>query len=185
MGENRQFPFKTLGIRLRQRREMMHESLAEVSGAVEIDMEMLSKIEQGILQPSEDILLLLVSHLGISENEAEKLWDIAGYDADKPKQSERSIDDQLTKQMFMVIPVDNRALYADGIQVTTTEHGVTFNFMQTGADIEQTVVSRIGMSREHAQQMIEALQQSLTPKVHIPKLLPQPKKTTTDESTKH
>lgn len=179
MGEHtQQFPHKTLGTQLRQRRETMHESLAEVSGAVEIDEEMLSKIEQGMMLPSEDILLLLINHLTISEEDAVKLWDLAGYEQPK-KRSADSNDKDDAKQMFMVIPFDNRILYTDDLQINTTKNGVVLNFMQSG-NAEPATIARIGMSREYAKTMVEFLKTSLEHKEQAPHMLPKPKTTTDD-----
>ena len=172
MGENtHHFPHKTLGNYLRKRRESIHESLAEVSGAVEIDQEMLSKIEQGMLLPSEDILLLLISHLDVSEDDATELWELAGYE--RPKQETETIDNDASKQMYMVIPFDNRVLYTDDLQVTVNKSGIVLNFMQSGNN-QPTTVSRIGMSREYAQTMVEVLKASLAQKPAKPRMLPRP-----------
>lgn len=176
MGENTQpFPHKKLGTYLRKQRESIHESLAEVSGAVEIDIEMLTKIEQGMLLPSEDILLLLITHLSIDEDEATKLWDLAGYE--QRKNIADSSDGETAKQMFMVIPFDNRVMYSDNIEVTTNKYGVVLNFIQSG-NAQPTTVSRIGMSREHAQNMMKVLQASLNQKEQPQRMLPKPKTTT-------
>jgi transcriptional regulator with XRE-family HTH domain len=183
MGENRHhFPFKSLGTCLRKRRESIHESLAEVSGAVEIDEEMLSKIEQGLLLPSEDILLLLISHLSISEEEAASLWEMAGYEQQKSSGDPTDKDDA-SKQMFMVIPFDNRILYTDDLQISSNKHGLVLNFMQSG-NAQQTTIARIGMSRDYAQTMLEILKNSLSQSEPQPRMLPKPK-TTTDEPSKH
>src|SRR3954469_20349750 len=81
MSEDAQkIPFKTLGEKLKIIRQKLHESVAEVSGAVEIEEQVLSRIEQGHERPSEDILLLLINHFGMQDDDAAKLWQLAGYD---------------------------------------------------------------------------------------------------------
>jgi hypothetical protein len=60
--EQQERPYKVLGEKLKSLRQKMHESVAEVSGAVEIDEQALLKIEQGQERPSEDILMLLINH---------------------------------------------------------------------------------------------------------------------------
>src|ERR1700748_2828432 len=77
---NRRVPYETLGSQLRHLRERNRESMAEVSGAVEIDETELSKIEAGAERPSEDILLLLISHFAVEDDKAAELWQLAGYD---------------------------------------------------------------------------------------------------------
>jgi transcriptional regulator with XRE-family HTH domain len=58
-------PFKTLGTHLKYLRERGAETLAEVSGAVEINEDILERIEQGSERPSEEILMLLISHFNM------------------------------------------------------------------------------------------------------------------------
>jgi transcriptional regulator with XRE-family HTH domain len=62
---NKQLPYKPLGAILRHLRERNRESIAEVSGAVEIDESALDRIEDGSERPSEDILMLLISHFSV------------------------------------------------------------------------------------------------------------------------
>lgn len=179
MSSSQPFPYKDLGARLQKKRESVHESLAEVSGAVEIDIEMLTKIEQGIMLPSEDILLLLISHLNVREDEALRLWEIAGYEKHKSDNQQTTNDDLMTKQVMMVVPFDNRAMYSDSVQITVNKNGVVFNFMQTGGQ-QPTTVSRIGMSKEHAYTVLDVLKNTLEYSDRPPQMLPEPK-TTTDE----
>jgi transcriptional regulator with XRE-family HTH domain len=67
---NKQLPYKPLGAILRHLRERNRESVAEVSGAVEIDETALGRIEAGSERPSEDILLLLISHFSVEDDKA-------------------------------------------------------------------------------------------------------------------
>lgn len=172
MSEQPNRPFLKLGERIKQYREKAKESLAEVSGAVEIDTTMLIEIESGKQLPSEDILLLLISHFDIEDGEAVRLWELAGYDKDEKKKLNGN-----NQQLFMVLPFDNRILYSDKTDITVNEAGVIVSFKQ--GDSSQPV-ARIGMSREQAQAMLKLLQEGLNPS---PKLLAQPKqKNTTDET---
>jgi hypothetical protein len=152
-------------------RERLQETVAEVSGAVEIDSKILEEIEKGLKRPSEDILMLLISHFSVKEEEAVKLWELAGYTkADnhdqRPKRDE-------TIQPVLVMPIDTRVVYTDKANVTTNKYGVTISFIQTdGPNGQPLAVSRVGMSREHALKMVQIIQQSLNPEG--PKLLPSP-----------
>lgn len=171
-------PYKKLGARLKGAREKLRESLAEVSGAVEIEPEALSAIEQGTNRPSEDILLLLISHFAIKEDEATKLWELAGYeqsDTGAISMSADALGD--IKNAVMVMPLDVRISYTDMAHVVVNDHGVVLNFMQTsGPGNQPLAVARLGMSREHAQSVIELLQKTLAQhdQSHTPKALPVP-----------
>src|SRR3972149_10168103 len=72
-------PHKPLGKKLKELRISANESLAEASGAVEIDVRQLVSFELGQSRPTEDVLLLLLSHFGVKDDEAVRLWEVAGY----------------------------------------------------------------------------------------------------------
>jgi len=151
-------PYATLGTHLKYLREQSSESLAEVSGAVEIDEEHLSRIEAGTERPAEDILLLLISHFNMQDQEAVQLWELAGYDGEVPDQIRPS--DVLTqggKSIVMLLAFDTRTVYTDGIEVVSTPAGLTMNFTQASNQKEPLGVARLGMSLEQAEQVLRAL----------------------------
>jgi len=169
-----EYPYKNIGERLRKWRQQVHESVAEVSGAVEIDTEELKKIETGLELPSEDILLLLISHLGVEDKEARIIIEQAGYARpDAPGMSH--MDEQIIKQMLMIIPFDNRILYSDSVNISATPNGVTFDFLQSGSNPQAAIVSRIGMSMEHAHNLQKLLTEMLAKTGRPQRLLEQPK----------
>ena len=73
-------PYEKLGEQLKTLRQDSKESLAEVSGAVEIDANVLERFEAGIDRPDEDILNLLIDHYNLKDNIADQLWELAGYE---------------------------------------------------------------------------------------------------------
>lgn len=147
-GVKKDLPYKTLGASLKRLRQRLQETLAEVSGAVEIDADQLDQIEQGSRRPSEDILELLINHFDIKEDDAKKLWQLAGYDNDESS--------------VAVLPGDVRIAYTDMLNVIVNDYGVTLQFMQTnGPDHKPLMVSRLGMSKEHARNVLNLLQRTL------------------------
>jgi transcriptional regulator with XRE-family HTH domain len=165
------FPYKSLGNHLRRMREKLQESVADVSGAVEIDTSALAAFEQGVERPSEDILLLLISHFGVKEDEAGQLWKLAGYDKD-----DLLVDDTFDPERppVFVMPGDARIAYTDMVHVMVNNYGVVLNFMQgAGPNNQPMIVSRVGMSREHAESLLELLQRTLYH--NEPKALPHTK----------
>lgn len=166
MGE-KAFPYKVLGIKLKKLREAAKETLAEVSGAVEIDIQKLMNIEAGREQPSEDILLLLISHFDVEDREAVGLWEIAGYGLP----DEGAIDGG-KQPVVMIMPFDNRILYSDNAAVDSNENGVVVSFLQSTGN-QKLPVSRVGMSREQAEKLLLLLTHTLKQKrSQTPKLLP-------------
>jgi transcriptional regulator with XRE-family HTH domain len=165
-------PFQVLGSHLKAWREQASETLGEVSGAIEIEPEALQQIEQGDRRPSEDILVLLINHFNISEDEADKIWEMAGFPQDKT--GNPMLDNQDPTRPFMVVmPIGTQIVYTDMVQVSVNGFGVVMNFLQTNGVANQPMaVARVGMSREHAESIVELLQESLHPKPKIPKALP-------------
>jgi transcriptional regulator with XRE-family HTH domain len=156
-------PFITLGSHLKYVREQSKQSLSEVSGAVEIDEKQLERIEAGVERPAEDILLLLISHFGVQDREAVQLWELAEYDSDIPEEIRLdSHPAQLGgKPMIMLLAVDVRTMYSDGLEVTVNPAGVTLHFTQAVSQSQLAPVARVGMSHQQAEQVIRTMQQAL------------------------
>lgn len=154
-------PYATLGQRLKRIRINKRESLAEASGAVEIDMDTLNVIEQGVVRPNEEILLLLISHFGLKEEEADVLWKLAKYETEHE-----------AKPIIPIMPEELRIVYTDLLHVMVNDAGVVMNFMQNGGS-QPLAIARVGMSREHAMKVLEVLQKTLI--ATQPLSLPSPK----------
>lgn len=178
------FPYQNIGQRLRQWRQELHESVAEVSGAVEIDTEQLQRIEKGIELPSEDILLLLISHLGVGDTDARVIMEQAGYASSASGNAQLGgmshMDEQMIKQLLMIIPFDNRIMYSDAVSVSATPKGVVFDFMQKAGNPQPAVIGRIGMSMEHARRLQQLLDEMLPQTKRPTRLLEPPKKASSD-----
>lgn len=174
-------PFKTLGEKLKIIRQKLHESVAEVSGAVEIDEQLLVKIEQGKERPSEDILLLLINHFGMQDDDAATLWQLAGYDEphdhdEKPGHP----DGSQNRTMVMIMAVDPRVIYSDGAQVTANANGVILGFSQGVGTPHALTTAKIGMSREQAYSLMHTLERTL--KASEPRQLPNPHEKRQDQT---
>ncbi len=170
-GPQRESP-NFLGDRLRSLRENRRESLAEVSGAVEIDIEHLERIEDGAELPSEDILTLLINHFSLQEHEAVQLWDWAGFE--RGNDQHESLGDLASKATIVLVAIDARVLYSDDASILAGKNGVILTFAQHGTQPQQAPIARIGMSYEHAEQVLHELQRALLRKKYLPehRLLP-------------
>lgn len=165
MSERKRQPFADLGAKLKLLRERKQESLEDASGAAEIDAPTLQAFEEGKERPAEDILHVLLHHFDAQDEVAEELWSMAGYKM--PRDVEDAMELSQTKYQsvsaMFVLPLDNRILYSDSVQVNTNNHGVVLSFMQNvGSDNKPAPVSRIGMSREHAQHLLMLLNDCLS-----------------------
>lgn len=169
-------PFTPLGNHLKYVREQSKQSLAEVSGAVEIDERHLQRIESGLERPAEDILLLLISYFGVQDREAVQLWELAEYDSDVPEEI-RLNNDHISanvKPLVMMLALDVRTIYSDLLDVAVTPAGVTLQFSQAVSPTQSAPVARLGMSHQQAEAVIYTLQQALLRAKYVgdTKLLP-------------
>lgn len=172
-----------LGGQLRLLREKHSESLAEVSGAVEIEIDKMEQIERGEQRPTEELLLLLISHFNVGDEDAANLWSMAGYE-DPAEVTTANLGDQM-KQIALVMPMDARVVYTDLVHVMANNYGIVMNFMQTGGPGNQPLaVARVGMSREHAQSVVDLLQQTIKQSKHntSQRLLPKSAETKKSET---
>lgn len=149
-------PYGDLGNHLKYVRQQSNRTLAEVSGAVEIDEDYLARIEAGLERPAEDVLLLLISYFGVKDREAVQLWESADYDSELPD-SIRSDD----KSTVMLLALDPRTIYSDGLDVVINPAGVTLNFTQSNLQNQPMPIARVGLSHQQAELVVKTLEQAL------------------------
>jgi transcriptional regulator with XRE-family HTH domain len=174
--------FHQLGKTLKALRDQANETLAEASGAVEIDVKQLASFELGRNCPTEDVLLLLISHFGVRDDEAVKLWELAGYGMHRISSARMASDEpqQITSS------TDSRILFTDIVDIVVNNYGVVMNFMQnTGPKVQPAAVARVGMSREHAKSVLQILQVTLAqtekPVSQVPNKLATPDNSSPDD----
>ena len=190
-------PYKQFGRCLKAMRQRFQESLGEVSGAVEVAVEQLDRFERGAELPNEDILMLLISHFNLGDEEAVALWELAGYEPDDrlfgddeedeaaDHRNERNESNDraaqpgrsLTNAPVMMIALDNRVLYTNGAEIVTDNAGLVINFIQSdnaAKNPQRYAVSRVGMSYDQAEQLLATLNRALLHKRYLsgPKRLP-------------
>lgn len=134
--------------------------MADVSGAVEIEEKVLSRIEDGHIRPSEDILMLLISHFNMQDDEAAGLWQLAGYEPPREHDHDRD-DSKNDRNTILVMAVDPRVIYSDRLQVNASPTGVILAFSQNNGTPNGLVTAKIGMSREQAHNVVRVLQDAL------------------------
>lgn len=157
---NQSNPYKRLGNKLKALRHTRKQTLAEVSGAIEVDIDVLKRFESGESRPSEELLLLFINHFSIPETEAAKLWELADYDDTQDTSQNTAFDP--SKQLAFVLPMDARIVYTDLVHVMANDYGLVMNFMQTaGPGNQPLAVARVGMSYEHAESIVELLNKTL------------------------
>jgi hypothetical protein len=155
--------YVALGARLKFLREQWQQTLNDVSNTLEIDEKMLRAYEAGKIVPPTDILDMLINHFLLTEDQAQDLRELAEDQRDDPDSAVLSgnIEDILSKQLVMFMPVDTRVVYTDSMQATVNDSGVILQFMQQTGNGQSVPISRVGMSRQHAERVIEVLQNTL------------------------
>lgn len=156
-------PYLEFGTLLKNIRLKAKESVAEVCGAVEADASTLKDLEAGKKQPDEDLVLLLISHFALKDEEALKMWELAGYEQDKTGLTSIVLDTKgNVSQKAYVASGDARILYTDMVHVSANKFGLVVNFLQgLGLNDQPIAVSRIGMSHEHAKSLLEVLKKTI------------------------
>ena len=154
-------PYLKLGEKLKALRKSSNETLAEVSGAVEIDEHILERFETGLDRPDEEILNLLINHYRLNDYVATQLWDLAGY---SEHLDDSFIEEAMSaaKQLIMVLASDGRTIYTDGVGIDCNSKGLTMNFTQSTGQGKVLNIARLGMSYETAAEVQRAIGIALT-----------------------
>jgi hypothetical protein len=171
-------PYISLGNHLKYVREQAEQSLSEVCGAVEIDEDKLVRIEAGLERPDEEVLLLLISHFKVQDREAVQLWELADYGGEIPDEIRLNSDAQTGKHTIMLLAMDVRTMYSDGLDILANPAGLTLNFTQTTGPKQVAPVARVGMSLAQAERVAKEIERILL-KIKYgdnQKLLPPPEK---------
>jgi transcriptional regulator with XRE-family HTH domain len=147
-------PYVKFGQVLHTLRRSYHVSKKELCGALEINEDYLHKLESGVEKPSEDLIEQMISHFALDDNLADNLWRLAGFTNDK-------LEDVIAHTA--VLPLSElKVAYTDMVHVSVNNFGVVLNFMQNvGPNNQPVVVSRLGMSKEHAQSVVDVLARTL------------------------
>ena len=163
MAKNNEGPYMALGAKIKHFREQWSQSLGEVSGTLEIDEKILREIEDGQTLPPEDLLNMLINHFLLTEDQADELRQLASLERDQTAEGLLGgLEDMIMKQIVMYLPIDSKIVYTDSMNATVNKHGVTLQFFQNAGPNKQPVsVSQVGMSRDHAERVIEVLTKTL------------------------
>ncbi len=170
-------PYKILGDKLKSLRKNHHETIEEVSSAVEIDNQELIKIESGVTKPSEEILMYLINHFQLSDNEATTFWQLANYDNVSSNFFNKTIDENLMNNLILLMPLELRPLYSDHVEIILGDSGLVINFNQQ-INNQLIPITKVGMTLEQANILQKALENALL-KIKYnsgPKKLSSPKK---------
>lgn len=161
---------KELGQLLRLLREKAGRSMQEAASGLSVDRSYLSKIERGRERPSIELLNKINALYSPEPTDFARLNDLSGYRKniehttrkEESKMSEEQSQINTQRELEVEIPQSMDILYCDSVFITSSKFGVILNFAQTTpAPNKQKVISRIGMSKDHCQAFMKALQDNL------------------------
>lgn len=164
-----------LGTKLRNLRKKRGESLAITAQAINTDRAYLNKIELGTIKPSERLLEKLLVHFSVEGNQATMLKQLAGHnplklavvverkeDTPMANHSSAPVASPIHMPQVTINPIQTPVLYTDSIFVNSSEYGLVLDIAQSMGDgVQQNIVTRIGMSVEHAKKLIATMQDHL------------------------
>lgn len=174
--------YQRFGGQLKKIRLEAKKTLTDVSGAVELPEDKLSKIEKGTLRPREDLIFLLANYFKLSKPQTQQLRHLAGYREKRrktPSQANQSpadlkmhledfigrhLADSAGLLLTFTEPMQDKALYTNKTDVNISHNGVIIQFSQSTFMEKGHIsmpVAKVGMSLEHAQQFSKILIQAL------------------------
>lgn len=174
-------PYRAFGAKIKHFRQQWKQSVSDVSGTLEIDEIFFKEIESGKVLPTENQLDMIINHFLLTKEQADELRTLAQMQTDQQNADQLigGVEDMLMKQLVMYMPIEQKVVYTDGMNVTVNQHGVVLQFTQnngTNSKNKSNTVCQVGMSREHAEKVVEVLKKTLSEhdKNHKPKHLPSP-----------
>lgn len=166
---------KQLGDKVRQERVLFSLSQAALAEAMGVDTTLLSKIENGHVQPTQEQLQAIIDALELDEPRALALWNLSGRPAGfvttkrvSKSDLERIVDmatkktDQDSQMNFTIDPARVQTLYSDIAAIVSTQNGMTLQFGQHMAGSNTAnVVASVGVSFDHARKIADAISNEL------------------------
>lgn len=142
---------------LKQFRSQVGWNATEAAKRLAITPQYLSRIENGAQIPSLQLLEQMISDYVITTEDANLLREIAGYEsAPRPTASSPTT---ITQNMEVKINAENTPVYfSNALFVSSDPYGIVIDAGQkVGPSNQIQIVSRLGISLEHAEKLSEAL----------------------------
>lgn len=173
--------YQSFGKYLKKIRLEAKKTIDDVSGAVELPVAQLQKIEAGEVRPHQDLVYLLASYFKLGQYKMTTMLNLAGYK--EHKSSNEDIKDNFQAILEKIIghklgdgpqimvafsnegsSNDQLAVFTNGMRFSVNNQGMIIEFLQQKNSRHKKaykVVSRVGMSIDHAHKLKDTLQQAL------------------------
>jgi len=168
--------FSDFGREISYYRKIKGVSIKDTAGAIGIDRTYLSRIENGHEKPSKELFWKIVNFFDLTDdrnvvmnlaNQIGLIPEVAygrrEVQTDMKDQMKPETGIQELKEVKVTVdPAKSAVLYTDSVFVTRSQYGLVFDFAQAmGSSNEHMIVSRIGMSEEHAKALLKVLESKL------------------------
>lgn len=167
---------KQLGDKVKQERALLSLSQASLAEAMGIDTTLLSKIENGHVQPTQEQLQSIIDALELDLPKSLELWNLSGRPAGFvttqrvnkgdleriTKMATKKTADENPQMSFTIDPARVQTLYSDIAAIVSTQNGMTLQFGQHMAGSNTAnVVASVGVSFDHARKIASAINEEL------------------------
>jgi hypothetical protein len=97
----------------------------------------------------------MIDHFDVRDQEAVQLWESAGYTRHADNRTRSPLENIEKGSAVVVLALDMRTQYTDGIEITAGKNGVVMQFTQGP---EPQPIAKLGMSYDQAQEVLATLQ---------------------------
>lgn len=166
--------YQDFGRKIQLYRTDKGENVTETAKTLDLNRTYLSKVENGHIKPSKRLIDKMGSYYGLNDKQIEELYKLAGHGGKQniiteTQDKEVKIMDQTPQgtpqeegAVEVSVPVDMPVLYSNAVFVTTDDYGVILDFAaRLGSTGKHNVISRIGMSTQHAEVLLKVLKNNL------------------------
>ncbi|HVT01479.1 MAG TPA: DUF3467 domain-containing protein [Patescibacteria group bacterium] len=164
---------QNLGKKIRELRMNNNLTMEQLATRAKIHPTLLSKIENGSRKPSITVIRALSSELNLNETDINYLLSLISASTpfeqklnnnSEGEEVKKSMDEFANKKnpIEVKVPDNLPVLYSDVAMVTSSPYGIVFDFAQNvGPTTTRNVVSRVGISVEHAKALLQVLSKKI------------------------
>lgn len=159
----------SIGDQVRSFRLRSKMNMAELARKVGTNRSYIYKLEQNELNPSKERIEKIAEVLQLNQEELIHLLDLTKNISGQTIENRRGVKSTMeanveSKNIGQInVPGTLQVLYTDSAFVTSRPFGITIDFAQfVGPTQQQNVVSRIGMSVDHAEVLINVLKKKIS-----------------------
>jgi len=127
-------------------------------------------------KPEEELLEQLINHYQMEDNDALRLWTLAGYNTDDllVEDIDPLVPANTPPSVIMLMTLEQRTLYSDSLDIHFDENGLILNFKQIAGQKQPISLAKLGMSYSQAEKVLATLQKVMLKHKYLsgPKALP-------------